>query len=217
MGKCSRYPSEQVYYETTWREGKRGFDPYQSVDAVMEVLRSEAARPGRTLLDVGCGAGKYAVAAAKLGFRTTGVDFSPSSLRLARQYARREGVSRRVCLVESDVLVFRGEHRFDVIVDSGCLHHIRKRLWPQYLAMIANHMHEDTTYVLYCISKNSTFRSWNPSGLKRSWTTYRGHYTHCFTAEEIEVTFSPMLHISSMEEIEVRPRSFRYVAVMKPK
>jgi len=213
--KRLRFSSEQAYFEASWREGRR--DPYLPVQTILQVLQEEAGHGGKRLLDVGCGAGKYAVPAAQLGFAVTAIDFSPTSLRLAREYAKIKGVHRRLRLLEADVLAFRGTSSFDVVLDSGCLHHIRRKLWPGYFEMVAWHLHPSTTYILYCISKNAVFQNWNPSALRRSWTTYRGHYTYCFTADEIAATFSPMFQIRRLEEIEVRPRSFRYVAVMKPR
>jgi SAM-dependent methyltransferase len=44
------------------------------------------------VLDLGCGPGLYAGALARLGHRVRGIDFSPASIRHAREEAEREGL-----------------------------------------------------------------------------------------------------------------------------
>ena len=46
-------------------------------------------------IDLGCGAGNYAVWLAGLGFAVTGVDSSPAAIRIARGKAAEEGAGAR--------------------------------------------------------------------------------------------------------------------------
>jgi len=49
---------------------------------------------GKTLLDVGCGSGRYCIAYAERGARrVVGVDFAAAMVELANEHARRAGVS----------------------------------------------------------------------------------------------------------------------------
>jgi 2-polyprenyl-3-methyl-5-hydroxy-6-metoxy-1,4-benzoquinol methylase len=51
---------------------------------------------GRTVLDVGCGSGRYCLAYAAAGAsRVVGVDFAPAMIEIAREHARRAGVAER--------------------------------------------------------------------------------------------------------------------------
>jgi SAM-dependent methyltransferase len=71
---------------------------------------------GKTVLDVGCGPGRYAVAAAKRGGQVLGIDFSPAMLALARQHASECGVSDRCRFVLADFDTFEPDDRFDIVL-----------------------------------------------------------------------------------------------------
>jgi ubiquinone/menaquinone biosynthesis C-methylase UbiE len=76
---------------------------------------------GRSLLDAGCGGGRYAIPAAKAGAsQVLGIDFSPSMLDLARQKAKAEGVGN-VCRFElGDLLTYPvAEKSFDYAIAIG--------------------------------------------------------------------------------------------------
>ena len=59
--------------------------------ACLEAIDREA-RPGLRVLDVGCGSGVLALAAAKLGARAEGVDIDPAAVATARENAAANGL-----------------------------------------------------------------------------------------------------------------------------
>jgi SAM-dependent methyltransferase len=59
--------------------------------------------PGARVLDVTCGPGLYAVRLAQRGCTVHGIDFSPASIRYARELAAREGVADRCRFTQADV------------------------------------------------------------------------------------------------------------------
>ena len=60
-------------------------------------------QPGARLLDVTCGPGLYAVEFAKRGCHVTGIDFSPASIRYAKELAGREGMMEQCTFIQQDV------------------------------------------------------------------------------------------------------------------
>lgn len=210
-----RFESERDYYEITWAAGQRSFDPYSSSPELVRILKT-LHRQGSSLLDIGCGAGKYAVEAARLGYRSIGVDFSHAALRLAISYARSAGLDRQVQFVCADALNITLGRKFDVIIDCGCFHHIRKADWRSYFARICCHLASSGYFVLRVFSKRSSFADWVPTVRNRHWSVWRGHYTHFFTKRELLRTVLPFFEVISVEEVAIAPTSWRFVLILRP-
>lgn len=60
--------------------------------------------PFTTLLDVGCGGGKYCTALAERGLAAVGVDFAPAMVELAAHRAAATGVAGRCRFLAGDVM-----------------------------------------------------------------------------------------------------------------
>jgi len=74
------------WVDTVWRGVVR-----RRFDLTLELLDPLA---GKTLLDVGCGSGRYCIAYAQRGAtRVVGVDFAEAMVELANEHARHAGVS----------------------------------------------------------------------------------------------------------------------------
>jgi len=88
----------------------------QFVEAVQE------SGSGRELLDIGCGPGLLLSAAARAGYRVSGVDLSAQAVALAR----RLNPEARVAVAQAAALPFSDEV-FDVVTCVGVLEHVPDR------------------------------------------------------------------------------------------
>jgi 2-polyprenyl-3-methyl-5-hydroxy-6-metoxy-1,4-benzoquinol methylase len=82
----------------------------------------EGCRPieGRSVLDVGCGPGHYAITLAQRGAgRVLGIDFAEGMLSLATEHARQTGVADRVEFRKADFSTFSANTPFDYIILMG--------------------------------------------------------------------------------------------------
>jgi SAM-dependent methyltransferase len=76
-----------------------------------------AIQPGKKVLDIPCGAGRYAVPLAELGYAVTGVDISDQFLSEARRFELKRGVSVDWRLGDMRSLAFEDE--FDAVLCFG--------------------------------------------------------------------------------------------------
>ncbi|MEW1912474.1 class I SAM-dependent methyltransferase [Kitasatospora sp. NPDC085895] len=93
--------------------------------------------PGRAL-DLGCGPGRNAVFLASRGFEVDAVDLSPAALAWAGDRAREAGVEVR--LLCGDAFRLAGTELtgpYELVVDSGCFHHLPPHRRVSYLALLA--------------------------------------------------------------------------------
>jgi SAM-dependent methyltransferase len=105
---------------------KEGLRPWEQ-----EVCRRYHVPPG-SLLDIGCGCGREAVALARLGYRVTGVDIMPEMLRVAETVVVKAGVSVDFRLSDGKALDFPDE-AFDQVA-----------IWSQtlgYVSGVQNRVH----------------------------------------------------------------------------
>jgi len=101
-------------------------------ELVERMLDLAGVGPGDRLVDLGCGDGRIAIAAARRGARALGVDLDPERIAEAEEAARDEGLDGRAC--------FRCEDLFDTplgdadIVTLYLLTHVNRFLRPRLLA-----------------------------------------------------------------------------------
>ncbi len=89
-----------------------------------DVLRLLDLPQDAQLLDIGCGTGRFALAAAKAGMQTTAVDISPLMLDYVRDKARRDGpVELRTQRCGFLTMEFP-PGSFDAVVSGLALHHL---------------------------------------------------------------------------------------------
>jgi 2-polyprenyl-3-methyl-5-hydroxy-6-metoxy-1,4-benzoquinol methylase len=102
-----------------------------------QLICSLAPSPGSwSVLDAGCGSGRYALALAAQGAtRVLGVDMADEMIRLARRHAAAAGVADRCEFQTSAFLDFTTDEKFDVVVATGYFdyledpaRHLRKML-----------------------------------------------------------------------------------------
>jgi SAM-dependent methyltransferase len=92
-------------------------DIYQRFDWVME--RSGDVK-GLRICDVGCGSGRFVSALAQRGAaHVTGVDIAPEMLKIARELATTDGVIGKCTFINTDVLNWKTDQKFDETIAIG--------------------------------------------------------------------------------------------------
>jgi 2-polyprenyl-3-methyl-5-hydroxy-6-metoxy-1,4-benzoquinol methylase len=100
----------------------RGLDKWLRRDIYQRyewVMKEAGDVRGMKICDVGCGSGRFVTSLAKRGAEVTGVDFAPEMLKIAGQLAEQEGVADRCKFVLSDVLDWKTNEQFDLVIAIG--------------------------------------------------------------------------------------------------
>ncbi|TAJ37581.1 MAG: class I SAM-dependent methyltransferase [Reyranella sp.] len=125
-------------YSSALYEGAEG----QALEAAQtakyeRILNQLGARQGESILEIGCGWGGFAEAAARRGMRVTGVTISREQLAYAQARLQRAGLSDRVDLQFRDYRDIEG--KYDHIVSIEMIEAVGERYWPDYFAALKRH------------------------------------------------------------------------------
>lgn len=162
------------------------------------LVESGTVRPCRAI-DLGCGAGNYAVWLAGLGFDVTGVDSSPAAVELAREKAAEKGV--QCTFIAADLL---GDLRevtgtFGFAYDYMLLHHFP----PEERAIYIRNVHRLTspraTYLSVCFSEEDP----QFGGHGKTRKTAVGTVLYFSSEEEIHDLAVPYFTIRCLKTIDV--------------
>ena len=125
-----------------------GDPPWDTGITPPEVIEFLGSRPPGRVLDLGCGTGTNVITLAEHGWEAAGVDFVPGAIRQARQKARKAGVDVVFTVGNvADPRHFQG--KYDLILDIGCFHALGEEQRAEYRRLVAAHLADDGTYMLY--------------------------------------------------------------------
>lgn len=124
------------------------------------ILDKIGAKPGDHVLDMGCGWGGFAMAAAKQGLKITAVTISPRQAEYAKEHIEKEGAGDLASVELCDYREIKG--MFDHIVSIGMFEHIGEKYWPDYFRTIKAHLKPGGTAMVQSITLDAhifeTFR-----------------------------------------------------------
>ncbi len=165
---------------------------------LVDFLKSGVVKPCKAL-DIGCGAGNYAIYLAELGFDVTGCDISPTAIRLAKENAAKKGVTCN--FVAADVITVRGKlgKDFDFAYDWEVLHHI----YPDDRAKYIRNVHSLLVPGGYYLSISFSEKDTQFTGSEKYRKTPIGTVLYFSSEEELRELFDPHFTILELKTIEV--------------
>jgi len=100
------------------------------------ILNKLSARPGEHILDIGCGWGGFAEAAAKQGLRVTAITISKEQADYAKERMRKARLDNLVSVELTDYREIK--NKFDHVVSIGMVEHVGEQYWPVYFEVVKN-------------------------------------------------------------------------------
>jgi len=170
----------------------------QPPQLLIEAVASGRIKPCKAV-DLGCGAGNYAVWLARNGFDMTGFDISPMALEHARELAAREKVNCRFETADllGDVKEYRAE--FDFAFDWEVLHHIMPDDRPRYLENVRKLLKPKGPYFSVCFSdKDTAF-----SGGEKYLVTPLGTTLYFSSEDELKKLYDPLFDMIELKTVEI--------------
>jgi len=177
-------------------------------DALVSLVKRGKIAPCKTI-DLGCGTGNYAMYLAGLGFDVTGIDSSPTAIKIATKNAEKRGVPCR--FITGDLLGDLHEVRgkFDFGFDWELLHTIYPEDRPTYIKNLCRLLNTGARYL--SVSFSELDPQFGGSGKYRP--TPAGTTLYFSSEEEIRELFSPEFIIKDLKTIEVPGRPAPHKAV----
>jgi len=175
---------------------------------LVELVETGKIRPSKAI-DLGCGTGNYTIYLAKKGFEVTGVDISPTAIRIAKENANRKGVE--CSFIVGDVLGDLKEVNgtFDFAYDWELLHHIFPEQRLKYVKNVYELLNPKGHYLSVCFSEEDS--QFGSTGKYRE--TPLGTLLYFSSEDELRELFNVYFEIEELKTIRVRGKSAPHLAV----
>ncbi len=176
--------------------------------ALVELIEGEFVKPCKAI-DFGCGAGNYAVYLAGKGFDVTGVDISPTAIRIAEENARQRGVSCRFLTANVLGELEEIKETFEFAFDWELLHHIFPENRGKYVSNVYRKLSPRGCYLSVCFSEKDP--QFGGSGKYRK--TRLDTILYFSSEAELRELFSPYFIIEDLRTIQIAGKQLPHMAI----
>jgi len=150
-------------------------------------------------IDLGCGAGNYAIYFASRGFDVTGVDSSPTAIRIARQNAGQNGLKCNFLVEDVVDGLDQVDQSCDFAYDWGLLHHIFPQQRKKYISNVHRILNPNGKYFSACFSDKDM--GFGGSGKYRK--TSLGSILYFSSEDELRELFETYFVIIDLQTVQI--------------
>jgi SAM-dependent methyltransferase len=154
------------------------------------------------VLELGCGPGRNAIYFAEKGCSVDAIDLSQESIKWAKERAIEKNVS--VNFIQENIFELDIEEgTYDIVYDSGCLHHIAPHRRMSYLNLVKKALKPNGFFAITCFVQGGDFGGAEIS----DWEVYRLRSLKGglgYTDEKLRAIFKDFkeIEIRKMKDIE---------------
>jgi 2-polyprenyl-3-methyl-5-hydroxy-6-metoxy-1,4-benzoquinol methylase len=105
-------------WDRYFKEGK-DFSPVNDlfIEDLLNFLKSLGLKNIKYILDLGCGTGNFAIKLDKKGYRVKAIDYSVEAIKIAKEKAKKEGVSNLIDFEINDIEKIEFEkEKYDLVI-----------------------------------------------------------------------------------------------------
>ncbi len=164
-------------------------------DVLVRIVDSKWVLPCAAV-DLGCGAGNYAVWLASRGFQVTGIDISQNAIVLAKDLAKKKGLPCSFIVGDMTKDIEGLKDAFDFAYDWAVLHHVFPESRGQYIANVQRMLRTGGKYLSVCFSEEDP----NFGGIGKYRKTPLGTRLYFSSAQELTALFEPYFHIEDAHD-----------------
>jgi SAM-dependent methyltransferase len=176
-------------------------------DALVRLVESGKVPPCE-VIDLGCGAGNYAIYLAHKGFNVTGVDISPTAIKFAKENAKKKKVKCNFLVADVvDDLMNVVKKTFDFAYDWEVLHHIFPEKRKKFVQNVYGVLNPGGKYFSVCFNEKDM--QFGGSGKFRN--TPLGTVLYFSSKEELNDLFSSYFDIIEFRTIEISGKSVPHI------
>ncbi|GAG89849.1 unnamed protein product [marine sediment metagenome] len=170
--------------------------------ALVELVESGKVPPCKAI-DLGCGAGNYAIYLTKKGFKVTGVDVSPTAIKIARENAKKQGSNCNFIALNVLTDLKRINESFEFAYDWQLLHHIFPKDRENYIKSVHGLLTPGGKYLSVCFSEKDSY--FDDTGKYRK--TNLGTTLYFSSENELRKLFTPYFTVIELKTIETGDKS----------
>lgn len=183
-------------------------------DLLVELIDTGKVRPCKAI-DLGCGAGNYAVYLASRGFEVTGADISPTAIKIAKENARRKNVNCNFLVADVVQDLDKLHQTWQFAYGWGLLHHILPEQRQKYVDNVSRILDPAGKYLSVSFSEKDT--GFAGSGNRRQ--SQLGTVLYFSSEDQLRKLFQTHFKIIDLRTIEIagkfEPHIFNYAFMQK--
>lgn len=189
-----------LYWNDRYRKGRFEWGDKQTLVAELALDIMERRRFTR-ILDVGCGYGRDCIYLARSGFDVIGIDISAEALKLARDWAKGDGL--KIDFMHMDITDNSFEDsRFDTVIMFNTFHFMREKVRERTVSELYRILRDGGVLVQAMFSRMEKGFGQGPEVEANTFESKPGRPVHFFSEEEIRDAFARFA-IDRLEEVDV--------------
>lgn len=176
-------------------------------DILVKLVDSGKLKPCK-VIDLGCGAGNYAIYLASKGFDVTGIDVSSAAIGMAKENAKEKKVNCHFLVADALADLAKVlKDAFDFAYDWELLHHIFPPERKKYIENVYNILNPAGKYLSVCFSnKDHHF-----GGCGKYRKTRLGTELYFSSEDELRKIFSSYFTISDLKTMEIKGKAVSHI------